>query len=187
VKLIFLDIDGVINSQQSMRMMHRFGRSKFLKDFANDEETLYYLSMICPVAISNLMHLVKYVPEVRFVISSTWRKHSLGHLRKCFEWYGLSWDLVIGATPVIYRTPEGVPQYRGDEIQAWLNANKHLEIEDFVILDDDSDMAHLKEKHLIKTDNIHGLLLKQAESIIERFTGKDSGDVYREWHKANNA
>jgi hypothetical protein len=44
--------------------------------------------------------------------------------------------------------------HRGEEIQAWLTENP--DVTQFVILDDDSDMAHLID-HLVQTDHKVGL------------------------------
>lgn len=45
---------------------------------------------------------------------------------------------------------------RGYEIQKWLDDNKNLEIKNFVILDDENDMANLSEK-LVQTDTYIGI------------------------------
>ena len=45
---------------------------------------------------------------------------------------------------------------RGIEIQQWLDDNKDLDIEKFVILDDDMDMEHLL-RHLVHTDTNIGM------------------------------
>ena len=64
---------------------------------------------------------------------------------------GIPIELYIGNTP--YFTDEK----RGIEIQNWIDNNWNNEIyNNFVILDDDSDMEHLMN-HLVKTNNNLGL------------------------------
>jgi hypothetical protein len=91
----------------------------------------------------------------------------------------------IDASRVIDITPVMRGVQRGIEIQAWLDANANvpegsilmpkLTVEEFVIVDDDSDMAHLTESKLVQTDNDLGLTLKNAREIIKRFGGNTDG------------
>ena len=57
---------------------------------------------------------------------------------------------------------------RGNEIQQWLDIHKEYDVEDFIILDDDSDMEHLID-HLIQTDSILGITYYIYEQIISRW------------------
>lgn len=103
------------------------------------------------------------------VISSSWRKHpeSLKYLLR-----ELGTEAAIrymGKTPVLDEKRESglyTGKTRGAEIQAWLD--KHPEVTNFVILDDDDDgmrAGPLKERH-IKTNMAHGLTDTQAEEVI---------------------
>lgn len=65
----------------------------------------------------------------------------------------------IGLTPVLEDAERGL------EIQAWLDRDGYKGV--FVIVDDDSDMAHLMP-HLVKTDNNVGLTEERAGEIIKR-------------------
>jgi len=106
------------------------------------------------------------VPDLKIVISSTWRiGKSLGWLQDHFENEGFSY-----ATSMIDVTPD--LQYsstRGAEICVWLN--EHPEVTEFVILDDDSDMGDLISR-LVKTESRIGLTEKNADSVIELFSGE---------------
>jgi hypothetical protein len=139
MKVIFLDIDGVLNSYDSFG---RFGS--------------WYI--LCPDCVSRLNALVK-ATNAKVVISSAWRRvRSLPVLRKILTESGLSNSekVVIGMTPVIYPQPDG----RGKEIDGWLNSNEG--VDNFVIIDDSTDMEpHLDR--LVKTNIEIGLTLANAE------------------------
>jgi len=123
VTVIFLDIDGVCNNERALRFQPQ-------------------LDPDCVACVSTLAELV----NAKIVISSTWRLfHSLDELRSMLGGAGLfDPSRIVDTTPRLqdHHGDLCVSQPRGVEIQAWLSA--HPEVERFVILDDDSDMAHLK-------------------------------------------
>lgn len=135
MKLLFLDIDGVLNSDQSShfywRTMH--GRKCFMNGFAE----------LCPIACSNLNFLLERCPELSVVISSTWRIfHDLPELEK-----GLSEKVPSIVGRIIGRTPRLIHSRRGEEIHHWLTANGHLD-KKFVVIDDDTDMDKVKSEFI---------------------------------------
>jgi hypothetical protein len=94
MKLIFLDIDGVMNHRNYMI------RSR-----------LHHLQEFCPVAVRNLREIVKRT-NAKIVISSTWRKFKdMDFVMSCYDLD----QYVIGKTSVI----EDV--IRGVEIQRYLD------------------------------------------------------------------
>jgi len=173
MKIIFLDMDGVMNSVQSAMFYNDFkGESSgWFKIYMPDETKDFnsYWSEICPMAISNMYQLLKNHPDIRFVISSTWRKgRSVEWFNKLFKHIGMiSEDLVIDKTPVM----SGYD--RGDEIKYWLdNDGKDLDIENFAILDDDSDMSvFLGTHHFIETDSRVGFSYRKMEEVDKLFAG----------------
>ena len=148
MKVIFLDFDGVLNSEQFVRMLYRQNkRGGLCKEF-------------CPIASSNLLHILTEVPDCKIVVSSSWRiGMSVEDLQTLlFENCDVPKERVIDKTAYLNDVPRGL------EIQDWLD--KHPEVTHFVIVDDDSDMEHLKEK-LVQTSWRHGLMLEQADSVIK--------------------
>jgi hypothetical protein len=91
------------------------------------------------------------------VLSSTWRR-SPSHkdvLEAAFEDKGIrKW---IDETPVL-------PDIRGKEIQAWIDANPELDC--YAILDDDSDMLPSQLQNFFQTDPDYGL----SKTIAYRVT-----------------
>lgn len=154
MKILFLDFDGVLNSHQSETFWHN------KRDQQKWENEMYsswqgslkeYLALeFCPIAVSNLEELMRRVPELKIVVSSTWRYgETVESLKVMFEPFKLISNAIIDVTPNVCPSP------RGNEIQAWLD--KHPEIDKFVIVDDDRDMVHLIDK-LVHTSPIHGFL-----------------------------
>ncbi len=148
MKVIFLDIDGVLNSE------------KDLLESKGDSEIFDR-----PLAL--LKELVEST-KAKIVISSTWR---IGYSKSGRNsWYGeeifktLTDRLreyqmeVYDITPVINKP--GVQ--RGDEIRLWLENTKE-DIESFVILDDDADMCEFTGTNLVQTSMKTGLLEYHTE------------------------
>ena len=119
-------------------------------------------------AVSQLNRILEACPDVRIVISSSWRiVHQLEWIRDHFERYGLPYrDRIIDKTPW-----NGQDQTRGQEIQQWLTA--HPDVTDFVILDDERDMDHLMP-HLFHTLMSQGLMAGIADEIIHHFDNSEA-------------
>jgi hypothetical protein len=166
MKVIFLDFDGVLNSAQSANFWHnKRDQSKWENEMYEQwKGSLFeYLAFeFCPIAMSNMEELIRRVPEAKVVVSSTWRlNNDVEALKKILQPAKLIVDAIIDITPNIRITP------RGNEIQAWLD--KHPEVTEFVIIDDDSDMLHLKDR-LVHTSNLHGFLygdMIKAEKMLK--------------------
>lgn len=151
MRVIFLDFDGVLNSEASFRLEVR-KRTERIQD------------TLCPVNCSNFQFILEKVPDVQVVISSTWRVlHELNWLKEKLSSYNIDSSRVIGITPRVFSG------YRGKEIKEWLE--DHSEVTDFVIIDDASDMEPYMDK-LIQTHWKTGLLLPQAEEVVIRLSGK---------------
>ena len=153
LNLIALDVDGVLNSQAYMHANPGC--------FARD-----WVDMLDPVACARLADLLER-SKASIVISSTWRiGRTLDEMRELLYRRGIRAP-VLGMTPLTHRLGEGWTE-RGDEIQGWLDENMSQEAYRLVILDDDSDMAHLSSYH-VKTSWATGLLDGHVEQAIKLF------------------
>lgn len=155
MKVIFLDFDGVLNSEASFRMEVRRKNS-------NVSDSL------SAVACSNLQYILEQDADIKIVISSTWRKlHTLVELGNILNSYGVT-GKIIGKTPSI------VNGHRGHEIKLWLADNPN--VTKFVVIDDDSDASEAvresKNGHFFQTTAEDGLLFKQAKQIAKLFRGE---------------
>lgn len=109
-----------------------------------------------PFCVSLLNHIT-YETGAKLVVSSMWR---IGRDTEELQTLLKEWEVegeCIGKTPVMH------DKERGDEIQAWLD--EHSEVTSFVILDDDSDMAHLRGKW-VKCHAYHGIDEAQSAEAI---------------------
>jgi hypothetical protein len=146
MRIIFLDIDGVLNS------------SKFIKRLGKS----WTGAQIDPEAVSILNEIIRET-EAKIVISSSWRiVFSLERINSILNDNGFVGE-IIGETPRV----DWEPYSRGNEIQMWLDSNP--DIESFVIIDDYSDMGELI-KFLVQTKTDDGLLKKHIPLIIKLLT-----------------
>jgi hypothetical protein len=172
MKVLFLDIDGVLNSSQSSyyyRHIIKRDENAFDKD---KEDVLQWLAQeFDPMAISNLYRIIDKT-GCKIVISSTWRLgETLETMKSWFKGLPLIQSAIIGSTPSLrVKTPNGqiinVP--RGVEIHAWLVDYKmdKYKSKKYAILDDDSDMwpVHV---NFFQTKTNTGLDWETAEHVIE--------------------
>lgn len=145
MKIIFLDIDGVLNSHG---WVHQHG-----------DHT--WLSMLDPDRIELLNQITKRT-GAKLVISSSWRIfHGHTPLALLLQQAGVEGE-VYDVTP----TGHGL---RGREIQAWLDAQPE-QPEAIVILDDCKDMGHLMDR-LVQTNGAKGLQPYDVWKSIEMLEG----------------
>lgn len=149
MKVIFLDIDGVLNSRAYIQQVG---------DLFDDPK-----HQIDPLAVTRLNFLTK-TTGAKIVVSSTWRlafykePNGLVLLQECMSGYGITGE-VIGMTG---NDAWGTDR-RGQEIQDYLW--NHPEIEKFVIIDDDSDMGNLLP-YLIQTTFDEGLQNDHVDQAV---------------------
>lgn len=140
MKIVFLDIDGVFNSNRTCLALG--GIPSGMK-----KEAVKFLD---PLAISMVREICK-LAGAKIVLSSTWRK-----IRPCQE-YAIEFDL-----PIIDRTASYSDKghQRGYEIEDWLE--KHPEVTHYAIIDDDSDMLDNQKKNFVHVNGLEGFLYRHA-------------------------
>jgi hypothetical protein len=169
MKIIFLDIDGVLNHQRFYK--ERFEARKqdkldgnLVKKSQIDREA----EEIDPESVENLNELIENT-GAKVVISSTWRLGTeIETLQAILEKRGFVGE-VIGKTPVGC----GCCQ-RGNEIHKWLGDNRDIideEGNNYIILDDDSDMLYWQRNNFINVDQYVGLTPKQVYKATRFLTG----------------
>ena len=178
LRLLFLDVDGVLNSADWMR--RRPSKEAFAaehgvspEEFRHDH-MVWAMRSIDPDAVAALNQIVARA-GARVVVSSTWRTmYALPKLERILRNRGFVHRL-LGATPegeaVRDRGDRRIE--RGEEIAAWIDAlDARVDVGDIVILDDDGDMAHLGER-LFQTDARIGLRAEHVEPVVEMFRGRE--------------
>ena len=143
MKVIFLDIDGVLNTFQTFTKCYYEYKKNGIRKLEIDENKVYLLKQI----VDNTNALI--------VLSSSWRKlgrmennklipehKKLSDLLDIFKKYNLSiYDITPGSS-------DGNREF---EIRKWLE-NTSLDIDNFIVIDDDiSDLMGFVNKELIRT------------------------------------
>lgn len=158
MKVIFLDIDGVLNCETTTERV----------------DGLFFVE-------DRKLELLKRIIDstgAKCVLSSTWRSGWNGNNSfnpMCPEVKALFDKCKEFEIEIIDKTgKEGFN--RGEQINAWLTVRD--DVEEFIILDDDCDMHPLMDK-LVKTTWKHGLTEDIANECIDRLNGGVSNDGNR--------
>jgi hypothetical protein len=160
MKLIFLDIDGVLNSGRWLASIPY----KLLRE--QDPHVDRWVHMLDPAAVRLLNQIVERT-GASIVVSSSWRYAlDFERLVQVLRAGGVCGE-IIGSTP-------GGKGIRGLEIEDWLNLS-HLSYDAFLILDDDSDMEPLAHR-LVKTTFSDGLRREHVERAVEMLNGGGGAD-----------
>lgn len=152
IKVIFLDVDGVLNYEKCPYKVQGI--------YFVDDEKIRLLKRIIDAT------------DAKVVLSSTWRNGRFlkdESPRECKLFYKLKYKLeefdihFLSYTPVNHYSTRA---YRGDEIKQWLDNWKGDIVESFIILDDDSDMNPYMDR-LIQTSWYKGLTERDVEKSIK--------------------
>lgn len=176
-KIIFLDVDGVINTE----------RTKYERFDENAME---------------MLHRIIDSTGAKIVVSSSWRDSDFDSMFEKFREYGCSEKIIFNIIDITIRGYKHVipgsklPILRGNEIKAWVDthliypwhsdesldglykmkrsdgtflrmyANKVGVDFNYVILDDDSDMLLEQERHFIKCNPTYGITAYEATDAV---------------------
>lgn len=170
MKILFLDMDGVLNSEESFHLNHV---ARCEESFSRGENAPFApqfcwpMGHIYPPLVERLNKIVD-ATDCQIVLSSSWRVMNSCTLENLGKW--LTEKGFRYAHNLLDKTGQDDVNYRGGEIQTWLD--EHHNVSAYVILDDDSfDIVGEKtnKKHpnnFVKTDFIWGLQDKQMEQAI---------------------
>lgn len=152
MKIIFLDFDGVITTYQSKWKI--------------DMDKVNIINDICDKA------------NAKIVVSSSWRKGYRGvvsvfheFLKQYFiknqylDHFKDIFDKFINN--IVGMTDSG--SYRGNEIKFYMN--EHPKVENYVILDDDSDMLDEQLFNFVQTDTYEGITERDAKLCVDILNG----------------
>ena len=158
MKVIFLDIDGVLNgwdlSEYVKYNIWNIVPSKKIKDFIR---SLSHYTDVDKKRVKRLGKICKKT-GAKVVLSSSWRNgllHCNDTRRYDSDENKLFWNLIDKYhIEVIDKTPRLRTSYkREDEIKAWISKHE-CEIENYIILDDeDTDLQSFVGSHLVKTSH----------------------------------
>nr|DAQ75807.1 MAG TPA: acid phosphatase [Caudoviricetes sp.] len=160
-KFIFLDIDGVMNSNLFYSERTQDKRYNELLKF-HPQRLAWSLCNIDPRAVARLNRITK-ATNALIIVSSSWRFDD--NLQEVFTLSGIE-------QRISDRTPWSKDRFRGSEIQEWLD--KQTEPYRYVILDDDNDMLDSQLPYFIQTDWLKwGLSDEDVEQAIHILNADD--------------
>lgn len=139
-KIIFLDIDGVVNSRRTCYAYGQLPHNACDKFF--DDTALGMLRTLCSQT------------NAAIVLSSSWR-YSHSH-------YDLGNELKLPIVDATIMHPTSIVP-RGEEIQEWLN--RHPGVTQYVIVDDNSDMLPSQLDNFVQTSFDDGLLFRDVTKM----------------------
>lgn len=145
MKVLFCDIDGVLNSLDSW---------KRTKDFN-------IATGIDPYHVKFLNHIIQEIPELFIVISSTWR---VGETPSTLYDMLVKNGINIKSVDYVGRTEAKGAPIRGIEIDKWISENN---VDNYCIVDDDQDMLYKQRNNFVKINGNRGLTEKQANRVIK--------------------
>lgn len=152
MKVIFLDIDGVLNSNDWYVKTRGIGKQ--------DEGDMD------PNAI-NLINQIIEKTGAKIIISSSWRTDFENCCRHLYE-KGLMANAIVGSTPnFVYSCQSNEIREslcRGNEIQYTIWSE---DISYYVILDDDCDMLYCQKDNFIHVNFMHGITEENVEQAIK--------------------
>jgi hypothetical protein len=164
-KIIFLDIDGVLNVYCQDRDEYGCTFHKHFED--------------------NLKWIIEQT-NAKIVISSTWRTNGLERLQNMWIVRSLAGEIIDITPPTSHIVKIGICEFydevcRGHEIQQWLDENKYVGT--YCIIDDDNDMLESHKNNFVKTsgnmshpdciDIGYGLTRICAEKVINILNKKN--------------
>ena len=159
MKIIFLDIDGVLNTRNTLK---------------RDSKMEYPHCFFAKELVSNLNKITDKT-GAKIVLSSSWRiGKTVEQLQDLFEQVGITGEL-IDKTPKLRFENSSCTVPRGDEIRHWVQHNKGilgtniLNWKDYVIIDDESDMLYWQRKNFFQTDQSGGGLTDNLTYRIINF------------------
>jgi hypothetical protein len=158
MKVIFLDIDGVLNCENA----YRSGECKYT-EWINHRGDKDHHQSFCSWSKELLNKLIDET-DAKIVISSTWRSSGIEFMKSVWELEGMRGE-IIGITPNFRGEVDGYTIPRGCEIEKWLRDNgfSHINwdkdtqqeyinktgIENYIIIDDDGDMLYGQRNHFV--------------------------------------
>jgi len=149
MKVIFLDFDGVLLT---------------LSDYVRLAKSGLSLDDLCPSkAVQNLFQELLARTNAKIVVSSSFRiGRTTAELETLLQSWGCSNGHVLGRTSDM--------KTRGEEIEEWLKQREHthMDVDRFVILEDDVfDLGNMLP-WVVKTEFEVGLTQRHVDEVVER-------------------
>lgn len=168
MKLLFLDIDGVLTTDVAIK--NRIGSGLPTCD--------RYGELFDDTTVDNLKMIIETIPDVRIVIESTWKLHGISELRKMWKDRNLPGN-IYGITKDAIDIPDllDFDLSDPDNLDLVMGQSKGLGIKlflenipdsnnEYVIIDDAKSFLPEQLSHLVCTNHRIGLTAEDARKAI---------------------
>jgi hypothetical protein len=158
MKIFFIDIDGVLNSEDAYKA-NECNRVEWINERGEKD----HHESFCSWSKKWLNKLIEEF-DAKIVISSSWRTSGIEYMKRVWEIEEMSGE-IIGITPNFRGDIDGYTIPLGCEIEKWLKDKgfshinwdpdiqeeyiKESGIENYIIIDDDSDMLYSQRNHFV--------------------------------------
>ena len=146
-KIIFLDFDGVLNTEYYQGVLQFQGKQQ------RDE----YGALFAPGAVRQLKRIIDFT-AAEIIISSSWKSLGLVKIQELWMKRNLA-GRVIDITPTLHSGN------KGEEIAAWLVENATPETR-YVVIDDEEVILDSQRPFFIWTNPYEGLTEEKADMAI---------------------
>ena len=155
MKVIFLDIDGVVNCWGTKERAPS-------KVVGVEQRLIEYIKQIVDATGAKL------------VLSSTWRKDWAFDLMNGKDWHYLRDEFAKQDLYFMDYTPSRRDSWRGEEIKEWLESTEY-DVKSYVIIDDEMfDIRELHEGHMVQTSYETGIKPGGVEMAIKILEKEDN-------------
>ncbi|MDZ7658258.1 HAD domain-containing protein [Fodinibius sp.] len=156
--IIFLDIDGVLNT------IHHLKRQKIKSGKATNK-------IWDPTACKHISMLCEHY-DAGIVITSSWRhEYNIEQLKDFFASNKIPSKFIKDVTSSYAPQQDRNNYCRGHEIQHWLQ-NNSTDITSYIIIDDEAQFLETQQDHLVRVNKEKGFATKEAvtraSNILER-------------------
>lgn len=143
MKIVFLDIDGVLNSDywyKSGEAKKAYEKTNIVSDYHFDQNAW------------KLVEKLIIETGAKIVLTSSWRNFTLEATLKDFT--GTNFEVLNKY--IVGITPRSQLRHRGKEIETFIK-NTDIKIDGYVIIDDDTDFNTDQLPYFVRTDWFHGI------------------------------
>lgn len=160
MKILFLDIDGVLNCDESQRAADE--QFAYMTEVPDE---LYGPSQLDRSRVE-LLNQVVDATGCKLVVSSTWRqRYIIGELNALLRSQGLTGNLYQYTPRPFQLTPGGPWSKRGNEIESWLFTTTK-DITSWAVVDD-GEVKLSDPTRLVRTEMAFGLEQAHVETLIK--------------------
>lgn len=166
MKIIFLDIDGVLNSVETYEKVKELHKKGLTLNYG-PRGTIYNLHD--KKMVDHLNRIIKETGAY-IVLSSCWRYglNSQGEIKALLNKILGIKGRILGKTtenPIFKTREQEIQEWLDEKLSYWIYLLQVTGGLKFIILDDDREFGHLQD-HLIRTDKLKGLTAEDSNRAI---------------------